>query len=68
MHILLALCRASFEYVYKESSNFQMSDNAHNTPGGSGVPSGGHPPPPSQMTLVEIFMVTQTEVLRQLLR
>jgi hypothetical protein len=45
-----------------------MSDNAHNTPGGSGVPSGGHPPPPSQMTLVEIFMVTQTEVLRQLLR
>jgi hypothetical protein len=45
-----------------------MSDNAHNTPRGSGVPNGGDPTPPSQMTPVEIFKATQTEVLRQFLQ
>jgi hypothetical protein len=42
-----------------------MFENAHNTTGGSGIPSGDDLPPPSQMTHVEIFMATQMEVLRQ---
>jgi hypothetical protein len=65
VHILLVnLCKQSYEYVFNESSNFQMVGSTRNTPNGFDASGNGDLPPPPPMTPVETSMAAQTEVLR----
>jgi hypothetical protein len=45
-----------------------MVGPTHASPNGFGASESDAPPPPPNMTIQEQFMVTQTEVMRQLLQ
>jgi hypothetical protein len=45
-----------------------MVGQTHASPNGFGASVSDAPPPPPNMTIQEQFMVTQTEVMRQLLQ
>jgi hypothetical protein len=45
-----------------------MVGQTHASPNGFGASGSDTPPPPPNMTIQEQFMVTQTEVMRQLLQ
>jgi hypothetical protein len=45
-----------------------MVGQTHASPNGFGASGSDAPPPPPNMTIQEQFMVTQTEVMRQLLQ
>jgi hypothetical protein len=45
-----------------------MVEQTHASPNGFGASGSDAPPPPPNMTIQEQFMVTQTEVMRQLLQ
>jgi hypothetical protein len=69
VHILLVnLCEEAYEYVFNESSTFQMVGSSHSTPNGFDAAGSGDLLPPPPMTSVETFMATQSEVLRQILQ
>jgi hypothetical protein len=69
VHILLVnLCEQAYEYVFNESSTFQMVGSTRSTPNGFDASGSGDLPPPPPMTPMETFMATQTEVLRQILQ
>jgi hypothetical protein len=69
VHILLVnFYEQAYKYGFNENSNFQMVGPTRSTPNGFGASDSGDPPPPPPITPAEAFMVTQTEVLRQLLQ
>jgi hypothetical protein len=69
VHILLVNLREqAYEYVLNENSTFQMVRSTRSIPNGFDTLGSGDLPPPPPMTLVETFMATQTDVLRQILQ